>query len=139
MENTFDKRVRRRFKASRFILIPLAVAGILALVSFIVMQLWNNLLPDILHVNAITYWQAMGIFVLCKILFGFGKGGGRMGAPWMRGRMAERMNNMSPEEHARFKQEMEARMCGSWRKRSYGRGVFEVEEPAPGNQPGEQV
>jgi len=77
------------------------------------MILWNNLLPAILHVGVITFWQAMGVFVLCKILFGFGKGGrGGMGAPWMRGRMEHRFNNMTPEEREKFKQQWESRKCG---------------------------
>eukprot|EP01031_Cornospumella_fuschlensis_P021719 gene21719-26617_t len=50
------------------------------------MMLWNNLLPEILGVRSITFWQAMGIFILSKILFGFGKGG-KMGSSWKRGRM----------------------------------------------------
>ena len=62
--------------------------------------------------RAITYWQAMGILVLSKILFGFGGRGGRGGAPWMRHNM-ERFKNMSPEEQERFREEMRAR-CGKW-------------------------
>lgn len=105
--------MKRRLFASpyRFIFIPVAAAAFLALISFIVMQLWNNLLPAILHVTTINFWQAMGIFVLCKILFGFGRPG-RFGggAPWMRGRMAERFKNMSPEEQARFREQFGHRM-----------------------------
>ena len=95
----------------RFIFIPIGVAAILALVSFVVMQLWNSLLPDILHVGTITYWQAMGIFILCKILFGFGPKGGRGGAPWMRRKqmMQERLATMTPEEREHFKQQMKNR------------------------------
>ncbi len=39
-------------------------------VSGIVMWLWNALLPEIIGVKSIGFWQAMGILVLCKILFG---------------------------------------------------------------------
>lgn len=106
--------MKRRLWASpfRFIFIPVAAAAFLSLISLAVMQLWNNLLPAILHVGTITFWQAMGIFVLCKILFGFGRPG-RFGggAPWMRGRMAERFKNMSLEEQARFKEQFGHRMC----------------------------
>src|SRR4051812_16243955 len=95
-------------KPYRFVFIPIGVAAILSLVSFIVMQLWNNLLPDILHVGVITFWQAMGIFVLSKILFGFGKGGrgfgGHGGNPWMRRKMEEKFKNMTPEKREHFKQ-----------------------------------
>ena len=84
----------------RFIFFPLIGFAFLSLVSFVVMQLWNHLLPDILHTDSISFWQAMGLFILCKILFGFGRGG-RMGPPWMRGGW-ERFGNMSPEEKQKF-------------------------------------
>jgi hypothetical protein len=105
--------MRNTFYKGRFFFIPIGVAAILALVSFVVMQLWNNLLPDILHVGTITFWQAMGIFVLCKILFGFGPKGGRGGAPWMRRKqmMQERLAGMTAEEREHFKQQMKNR-CG---------------------------
>ncbi|GAA3972524.1 hypothetical protein [Mucilaginibacter dorajii] len=116
--------MKRAFYKGRFIFIPFAVAAFLSLISFVVMQLWNNLLPAILHVSAITFWQAMGIFILCKILFGFGKGGGKpgwaqQGAPWMRKRMEERFRNMSPEEKEHFKAKMKDRMC-DWGGRGRG-------------------
>jgi hypothetical protein len=117
----------RKFRA-KMLLIPVVVAAGLALVSFVVMQLWNWLLPAILHVSAITFWQALGLFVLCKILFGFGKGGGRWGGGggrWMRHRMEEKFKNMTPEERERFKQKLGDRMCGH-----RGRwGNFDWEQP----------
>jgi hypothetical protein len=113
--------MKQIFYKGRFIFIPIAVAAFLSIVSFAVMQLWNCLLPGIMHVTIITFWQAMGIFILCKILFGFGhKGGGRGwggrgGAPWMRGKMEERFKSMSPEEKEKFKQKMRDRAsCGPW-------------------------
>lgn len=39
------------------------------------MLLWNALLPAVLGVSAITFWQALGILVLSKILFGGFHGG----------------------------------------------------------------
>ncbi|WP_175268859.1 hypothetical protein [Mucilaginibacter humi] len=114
--------MKQFFYKGRFIFIPIAVAAFLSLISFAVMQLWNDLLPDILHVATITFWQAMGIFILCKILFGFGKGGrGRNpwgGNPWggnprMRNKMQERFKSMTPEEKEKFKQKMRDRAnCG---------------------------
>lgn len=38
--------------------------------GFIVMWLWNSLMPDIFNLKTITYWQAIGLFVLIKILVG---------------------------------------------------------------------
>jgi len=108
--------MRNVFYKGRFVFVPLAIAAFLSIVSFIVMQLWNNLLPVIFHVSAITFWQAMGLFILCKLLFGFGKpgrgfGSGR-GPGWMRHRMEEKLKHMSPEERERFRKKMENRMCG---------------------------
>jgi hypothetical protein len=116
--------MKKSLYKARFILFPIGAAAILALISFVVMQLWNNLLPVILHVSAITFWQAMGIFVLCKILFGFGKGGkpawARGDSPWMRRKMEERFKNMDPEEKERFKAKLKDRMCG-WDNHGHGR------------------
>ncbi len=103
----------------RFIFIPLAIAGFICLAGLAVMALWNNLLPDILHVATITFGQAVGLFVLCKLLFGFGRGGGRGfggGPGWMRHKMQERLKNMTPEEREAFKQKMREQ-CGP-----FGRG-----------------
>ena len=102
------------FYRRKFIFIPFAVAAFLSLVSFVVMNLWNYLLPGILHVGAITFWQAMGIFVLCKILFGFGKGGGPGRGHWMRHRMEERFINMTPEEREKFKEKLQNCGHGRW-------------------------
>jgi hypothetical protein len=99
----------------RFIFIPLAAIAFLSLISFVVMNLWNYLLPEILHVGFISFWQAMGIFVLCKILFGFGKGHRGMGGPWARHRMEERFRNMSPEEKEKFKEQVKNYQCG-WKR-----------------------
>lgn len=105
----------RPFNRKKMFLIPFGVAAILAAAGFIVMLLWNALLPVIFHIGTITFWQALGIFVLCKVLFGFGKGGPgfRGRGPWMRRRWEERMKNMTPEEREAFKQKW-AEKCGHW-------------------------
>jgi len=106
--------MRTRFNnKKKFFLIPFGIAAILALVSYVVMLLWNNLLPEILHVTTITFWQAMGIFILCKILFGFGKGGGKPG--WANRNMKERCEGMTQEDKERFKERMKDKFC-NWNK-----------------------
>ena len=106
--------MRQLFYRGRFIFIPLAAAAFLSLAGFVVMSLWNVLMPVIFHLGVITFWQAIGIFILSKILFGFGKGGPRGGGPWMRHRMAERFKNMTPEEKEKFKEKWGQR-CGHGR------------------------
>ena len=65
-------------------IVGLVIAGVLAAAVFalafgwFVMLLWNWLMPVIFGLGAITYWQAFGIVVLAKLIFG-AVGGGRGG------------------------------------------------------------
>jgi hypothetical protein len=96
-------------------IVPAAILGILLFVFIggeIVLHLWNWLLPALFGWPQITFWQALGLLVLCRVLFGgfHGHGGGRTG--WrrrMRERMEERWEHMTPEERERFRQGMRAR------------------------------
>ncbi len=54
--------------------------GLAFLFGWVVMLLWNALMPDIFGLKRIGYWQAWGLFVLCSILFkGMGSSGGSSG------------------------------------------------------------
>lgn len=77
----------------------------------IIMHLWNWLLPSLFGWHVITFWQALGLLVLCRILFGgFGNSGNRGGGK--RGRREREMwAAMSPEEREAFRQNMRNR-CG---------------------------
>ena len=68
--------------------------------SFVVMELWNWLIPAIFGLHAISFWQALGLLVLCKILF---RGWGPGFAPHWRQRMFERWQQMTPEEREKFR------------------------------------
>lgn len=51
-------------------LIPLwIILGLLA-IGGIVMLLWNAILPSLLQMRRISYWEAVGLFLLSRILFG---------------------------------------------------------------------
>ena len=104
--------MRPRLKKMIFIA-PLAILGILLFIAIggeIVMQLWNWLLPPLFGWRLITFWQAIGILALCRILFGgFGRHGFQRSN--FRRRMAERWSHMTPEEQERFRQGMRGR-CG---------------------------
>ena len=48
--------------------------------GILVQWLWNWLLPDIFGLRRVTFWEALGLLALCRILFGgFGKSGGSGG------------------------------------------------------------
>lgn len=51
-------------------------AGFAALISWLLSLLWNWLMPGIFGLPEITMLQAAGIFILSKILFTPGMGGG---------------------------------------------------------------
>ena len=76
-----------------------------------VLQLWNLLMPDIFGLHPITFWQAVGLMGLSWILFGgLGMFRGRplYSSPW-RHRMAERLEQMDPEQRERLRQGLENR------------------------------
>jgi hypothetical protein len=103
---------------------PLAILG-MALFAFIggelVKLLWNWLLPPLFGWREVTFWQALGLLALCRILFGGSGWQGSMRSNYRR-RMEERYVNMTPEERERFRQGMRAR----W---GFGPSTGESQEP----------
>ncbi|MCD7900145.1 MAG: hypothetical protein LUH22_09780 [Bacteroides sp.] len=53
----------------RFLHVFIFVAAC-AVIAAITMLLWNALIPAIIGWNAINYWQAAGLLILCRLLFG---------------------------------------------------------------------
>jgi hypothetical protein len=102
------------------LIVPLAILGIVVFTAIggtIVMVLWNWLAPTLFGLRLVTFWQAIGLLALCRILFGgFGLGGGghRNSRRRMEGRirervrerMDERWEQMTPEERERFREGM---------------------------------
>ena len=106
-------------------IVPAAILGIVLftfLGGTLVRGLWNWLLPPLFGFPHVTFWQALGILALSRILFGgFGFGSHRSGS---RRRMRERWEHMTPEERERFRQRIRER-CGF--------------DPAPGRTEGRVV
>src|SRR5579859_2118022 len=95
-----------------FFLVPPAIALFVAVIGEIVMHLWNWLLPPLFGWRVIGFWQALGLLILCRILFG-GFGGHSGGPGRRRRRMQERWEQMTPEEREKFRQGMRGR-CSPW-------------------------
>lgn len=82
--------------------------------GFLVMIIWNAILPDVLAVKPLSFLQALGILFLSKILFGgLGRLGGQTRGRWMQ--MKEKMAAMTPEEKEKFKSEWKQRCGGRWK------------------------
>ncbi|MCH5715128.1 hypothetical protein [Niabella hibiscisoli] len=102
--------MRRKCGRPPVILMVLCGAAAVFLFSAIVMLLWNAVLPDVLPVRPVNYWQAMGILVLSKILFsGFGGGGRKKFGS--RGELRDKYRNMGEEERQKFREAWKRR-CG---------------------------
>jgi hypothetical protein len=92
----------------KLIFIPLAILAMVLFIALggeIVRLLWNWLLPSLFGWRLITFWQALGLLALCRILFG-GLGLHGRGRSNFRRRMAERRGcgPMTPDERERFRQ-----------------------------------
>jgi len=92
--------------------------GLLAVLLFglVTMSLWNWLIPVLFNGPVISFWQALGLFLLAKILFGgWGKGhchghGPRSGEHW-KTRFYDKFSSMTPEERAALKEKMKEKWC----------------------------
>ena len=106
-------------KRKPFFLIPLFAAAFVALAGLAVQYLWNCVTPELAEgvFKPIGYWTAVGLLVLCRLLFGgFGKGSGGPRA-WKEHAMQKHaFMNMSDEDRARMREEW--RRCGPpWMRR----------------------
>ncbi len=112
-----NERLMRMTRLPRLMIIaPLAILGIVVFTAIgggAVMLLWNWLAPTLFGLRLITFWQAIGLLALCRILFGgFGLGGGghrnsrRRMEGRIRERMTERWEQMTSEEREKFRQGM---------------------------------
>jgi hypothetical protein len=111
---------RKGFKIAGMVLLGIgAVAGF----TLAVMLLWNSLIPSIFGLGIISFWQALGLLVLSRLLFGGfghgrGHGFGRMHEH--RNAIREKWMNMTPEERKEFAKKRKERMFGH----PFGRGRF---------------
>lgn len=71
----------------------------------IIAYLWNTILVAKTGVQTIAFWEAIGLFILCRILFGGFRFHGRSHIGWRRKRKIwrEKWVNMNEEEKAAFK------------------------------------
>ena len=104
------KRLKQMSRGVKLIVLaPLFVAAFalfVAIGGLVVRELWNWLLPSLFGWRAVTFWEALGLLLLCRILFGGmgGRGGSghRLRRRWSE-RWDERSAAMTPEERERFR------------------------------------
>jgi hypothetical protein len=82
-----------------------------AVLGALVMWLWNWIMPSLLTgAMTIDYWRALGLLLLCRILFGGFRGHGHHS--WQEKREHwQRWQAMTPEERQQFHKQRVANWC----------------------------
>lgn len=95
-------------KGKMFFMFIFLAPLLIALYTYIVMSLWNWLMPDISSATSITFWQAFALILLVKLLFGFGFKGKSGGCNYKKrswkDKMKDKFENMSDDEKSKFKE-----------------------------------
>ena len=100
------------------VFIPLFFIAAISILGAVVMLLWNAILPEVTSAKPLSYWQALGLLVLSRILFGgfrFGKPGRGREFYKRKREWRDKWVNMSEEERAQFKESWRQR-CGKKRE-----------------------
>jgi hypothetical protein len=102
--------MKRGWWIGRFFLFGVLGLGLIGLVT---MTLWNGLVPVLFSGPVITFWQAIGLLLLSKILFWSwgGKSHADNGSHW-KSYWKNKWNSMTPDDRERLKQKMKDKWCG---------------------------
>lgn len=113
--NPNDSKAKKVFKVIGMVLGGIILAGLFALgFGLLLRELWNALMPAVFGLGAITYWQAVGLFVLAKLLFSGLGGHGNRGNHGKKGKKScgsELKKEFGKEFKKEFKKEF-AKECG---------------------------
>jgi hypothetical protein len=94
--------LRGRWWLKKLLAFIVLAPAFLAALSYVVMQLWNALVPSLFSGPMVSFWQAAGLLLLSRLLFGGFRGRGHRG--WGRhNAWRARLHQMSPEERERFR------------------------------------
>ena len=83
-------------------LMPIGFLAVIAVSGVVVMLLWNWLMPPLFGLITISFWQALGMFVLCRLLFGGFGGRHKMRHKVHGNPIREKWLKMTPEERREF-------------------------------------
>lgn len=74
VQKNMEHHFKKGFKIFFAVLFGIAVAFLL---GYLVMRLWNWLIPDLFGLPLVGYWQAVGLLLLAKLFFGMGSAPGK--------------------------------------------------------------
>ncbi len=106
MKNYFEHKMRGKNPAviaGMVIFGILAIGGLAILFGFVVMWLWNWLMPDLFGLPTLTFWKAVGVIILSKLLFGGFGGGGKSGKSGKKGKNHCESDKSKKKDFSRWK------------------------------------
>ncbi len=121
-------RGRWVWKAGAFLVFAMAVLTVL---SWVVMTLWNLLIPSLFRGPAVGFWQAAGLLVLSRILFGGFRGHGHHRDRWKHRMVRARWESMTPEERQRLREKLGRFGGRCWGDEARGTGGIAPDTQAP--------
>ena len=124
-------------KLIKILFMVLFGAAAIFLFIYAVMALWNWLIPDLFNGPEISYWQAAGILLLSKLLFGHKSWGGKCcksrcghkkhhgwGSTHWKDRMEKKMEGLSEEEKEAMKQKMKEKFEKCFTSKESGAAII---------------
>ena len=100
---------RHRFHPLKILFYVIVFIAFVSIFGWIVMFLWNAILPDTVGVKPLTFWKAVGLLILAKILFGGFGGRKGFGKKSPRSYWRNKCKNMSEEEREQMKSKWKER------------------------------
>lgn len=116
------------------ILFIVAIAGF----TLVTMLLWNALMPVLFGAPALGFFQALGLLILSRILFGGLSGFRGMAVRHFdrHGTMMENWMNMNPEERQKFRDRLSSRHCHGGRPHRHETDHHPLQHAAADARPG---
>lgn len=102
-------KARGVFYFGKFIVLGVAF---LALFTYVVMLLWNWLVPELFSGPILTYWQTLGILVLSKILLSGLGHGHKDSRPWHSKDHPRIHRHPGSEWRKKFEEKMNGKVAG---------------------------
>lgn len=103
----------RKHKKKFWLIFPFVLIAIGLFIWFF-QWLWNSILPDVLGVKSISYWQAFGILIISKILFGSYGGKKRFGGN----------SSCDDSPKSTWKQKWESKFCDNEEEREKFKAIW---------------
>ncbi len=106
----------KRYWIWHVVKVAVCIAGGFILFGWLIMTLWNELIPTLFNGPALTFGQALGLFILARLLFwglrprSWNSGERRT---YWRKHFEKHMESMTPEQREKFRQAY-AKRCRKW-------------------------